>query len=146
MKKPRKIYLATSWKNKYFSDLFLLLLTFPEFEVYNFRNPEKDNNGFSWNQIDPKWEHWDINDYKKALEHNEAMNGFKLDFDALNWCDTCVLLLPSGRSAHIEAGYIKGQNKDLFIHIPEYDMPDLMYKMANGISSTTFELLYNLNK
>mgnify|MGYP002522148347 FL=1 len=29
--------------------------------------------------------------------------------------DTCILLLPSGRSAHIEAGYLKGLGKKVYV-------------------------------
>ena len=59
----------------------------------------------------------------------------------MEWADTCVLLLPSGRSAHLEAGYMKGRGKRLIIHIPEYDGPDLMYLLADNITVTIFELL-----
>jgi len=45
--------------------------------------------------------------------------------------DVCVLLLPSGRSAHLEAGYFVGAGKHLFVLLADSAQePELMYKMA----------------
>lgn len=130
-----KIYLASSWRNTYHSDI-LFQLRDSGFEVYDFKNPTFDNKGFSWQQIDKNWEKWTYQGFTQALYHPIAIDGFKLDFDAMKQADCCVLLLPSGRSAHLEAGYFVGANKPLFIHIPveAYDTPELMYKMAVSIS------------
>jgi hypothetical protein len=53
---------------------------------------------------------------------------------ALDWCDTCVLVLPCGRSAHLELGYAIGQAKTTAIlHHPEQHMePELMSKMVDA--------------
>ena len=51
----------------------------------------------------------------------------------MEWADTGVLLLPCGRSAHLEAGYFVGANKDLFVCILELPEPELMYRMATKI-------------
>ncbi len=138
--KAKKIYLASSWKNGYFPSVYNLLIQYG-FDVYNFRNPKINDFGFSWNEIDKNWDEWFIDDYLKALNNPKSVKGYDNDFAGMQWCDICVLLLPSGRSAHLEAGYIKGQNKKLIIHIPQYDEPDLMYKLADGITKNTDELL-----
>jgi hypothetical protein len=52
----------------------------------------------------------------------------------MEWADTCVLLLPCGRSAHLEAGYFVGAGKELNIVLSnEKFEPELMYKMTNNI-------------
>lgn len=49
-------------------------------------------------------------------------------------------LLPSGRSAHIEAGYFVGARKPLHILLTTEQEPELMYLMATSISRNVAEL------
>ena len=42
---------------------------------------------------------------RAQLSHPMAVKQLANDLDALRWCDTCVLVLPCGRSAHTEAGW-----------------------------------------
>jgi hypothetical protein len=49
---------------------------------------------------------------------------------ALRWCDTCVLVLPSGRSAHLEAGWAAGAGKTTIGLLADGE-PDLMWKMLD---------------
>lgn len=126
------IYLASSWRNQYQSSM-LLELQNAGFEVYDFKNPKEGNTGFSWREIEPDFEIWTTEQYIKILDHPVAQGGFQLDWNAMCESEACVLLLPSGRSAHIEAGFFVGANRPLFIYIPdEKTEPELMYKMATG--------------
>lgn len=102
-------------------------------EVYDFRNPRPGETGFSWADIDDHWPTWSARDYVKALQHPIAERGFATDWEAMQWADTCVLLLPSGRSAHIEAGYFVGAGKSLHIVLFGVVEPELMYRMADGV-------------
>ena len=124
----KKIYLASSWKNIYQPGV-LATLRLAGHEVYDFRNPKPGDPGFSWTSVAEGWRDWDMENYRKGLQHPVAQAGFKLDFDAMKWADTCVLLLPSGRSAHIEAGWMVGAGKKLVIVSPlrEPIEPELMY-------------------
>lgn len=36
----------------------------------------------------------------------------------MKWADTCVLALPCGRSAHLEAGWMSGAGKKLIVYMP----------------------------
>lgn len=64
------------------------------------------------------------------------------DRDALHWCDTCVLVLPCGRSAHLEAGYAAGQGKrTIFMLSQDKFEPELMYRLGHGFVTDTRELL-----
>ena len=136
----RKIYLASSWKNEAFPSTVRLLRA-QGHEVYNFRNPAPGNEGFQWSQIDLNWTTWDASSYRSALGSRIAQEGFQFDKDGLDWADTCILLLPSGRSAHLEAGYCIGKGKDTIVFIPEYDNPDLMYLLADAICLSWPELI-----
>ena len=91
------------------------------------------------------WENWTSDKYREQLlKHPDASFGFLADYRAMQWADTCVLLLPCGRSAHLEAGYFNGANKRLIIFIPEKIEPELMYLMATDIVLTEAELLNKL--
>lgn len=135
----RKIYLASSWRNTYQPELVQVLRK-EGHEVYDFRNPAPDKNGFAWSEIDPEWKGWDATTYREALNHPRAVEGYGLDWGAMNWADTGVLLLPSGRSAHIEAGYFVGAKKPLFVLLSNGE-PELMYKMATALCVSPSELI-----
>ena len=134
-----KIYVASSWRNS-FQPLVVSTLRGEGHEVYDFRNPGEGDHGFSWSQIDEQWENWDTEQYVEALKHPIALKGFKSDFDAMKWADVCVMVLPCGRSANTEAGWMKGAGKKVFVVSPIPQEPELMYKLYDGIFSTPFEL------
>ena len=57
----------------------------------------------------------------------------------------CVLVLPCGRSAHLEAGWFCGEKKPVYIFQPERLEPELMYKMATLVSGSMDMIMENLN-
>lgn len=129
------IYVASSWRNAHQPEVVEALRAGGLWSVYDFRHPAKDNKGFAWSDIDPEWQHWSTPQFMKALDHPIADKGFLLDMHALHECDACVLVLPCGRSAHLEAGYACGHGKPLAIYIPEPGEPELMYAMANLVTN-----------
>lgn len=135
-----RIYLASSWRNKYQPGMVELLRGHGH-EVYDFRHPSPDDFGFQWMEIDPEWEEWDVFQYRKALRSPIAEDGFQTDMNALKWAEVVVLLLPSGRSSHSEAAWHKGKDGVVIVHSPEPCEPELMYKMFNAITATEQELL-----
>lgn len=136
----RKIYVASSWRNAY-QPTTVKTLRAAGHEVYDFREPTPGGKGFGWSQIDPNWLKWTPREFTKALSHPIANGGYKHDKDALDWCDTGVLVLPSGMSAHLEAGYIRGQGKPVFLFMPELKEPELMYKLFEGDGSTIGDII-----
>ena len=140
-----KIYLASSWRNEYQPTLVTHLRE-GGYRVYDFRHPEPGNDGFSWSSIDPKWAEWSANEYRKALQNPVAQDGFRRDMAALNGADVVVLLLPSGRSAHVEAGYHRGRGKPVIVYTPESCEPELMYEMFSTITTTEQELVEALEQ
>lgn len=131
------IYVASSWRNAHQPKVVEILRR--GHTVYDFRNPGPGDNGFSWAQIDPNWQKWTPAEYRNALKHPIARAGFRNDMSALNDCDACVLVLPSGRSASWEFGYAMGQGKDACVFMPDPCEPELMYSEA-AIATTWDEL------
>ena len=136
-----RIYLASSWRNPS-QPALVSLLREAGHEVYDFRNPEPDNRGFAWSQIDPAWRSWSAEQFRRALSSRVALAGWVLDQTAMNHADTCVLALPCGRSAHLEAGFMAGQGKEVIVFIEHLEEPELMYlTLGDTICVTTEELL-----
>ena len=134
-----KLYVASSWRNG-FQQTIVRQLREAGHEVYDFRNPP-GRTGFSWSAIQANWKNWTNRDYRSFLGHPIAIAGFDSDFDAMKDADGCVLVLPSGRSAHIEAGYFVGAGKPIWILLMDQQEPELMYKMATDICLSPEELL-----
>lgn len=111
------IYVASSWRSPY-QPGFVRRLKEYGYDVYDFRHPAPGNEGFSWSDIDPAWQNWTHKEYRIALRHPTAEQGFTHDMDALKACTTCILLLPCGRSAHLELGYAVGAGKHTMIFMP----------------------------
>jgi nucleoside 2-deoxyribosyltransferase len=111
--------------------------------VYDFRQPEEGDNGFHWSEIDPAWQKWTPEQYRKNLYNSIAEDGYKKDYNAMVWADACVLVMPCGRSAHLEAGYFVGAKKKLIILIDDGE-PELMYKLADNICITIDEVKKSL--
>jgi hypothetical protein len=129
-----KIYVASSWRNEHQPSLIKRLRkTFGEANVYDFRNPGPGKSGFKWEDISPGWKDWTAEDYIDALGHPRAQHGYNNDFEAMKAADVCVLLLPAGRSAHLEAGWMKGAGKKLIICTADGEEPELMNKIADHI-------------
>ncbi len=123
-----RIYLASSWRNQYQAEV-LADLRNAGHEVYDFKNPAPGNTGFGWKQCDPELvTHLNVQRLRDALEHPAAVTGFKFDYEAMEYAECCVLLLPSGMSAHLEAGWIGGRGKPVIVCAPEIREPELMYK------------------
>lgn len=128
-----RIYVASSWKNTHYPTVVRFLREHGH-EVYDFRNPPHGGNGFRWTDIDPNAMDWSFKEYSKGLAHPLAERQFLADREALDWADTCVLVLPCGRSAHTEAGWMAGAGKRVLVYIPDTVEPELMYKLFDGVT------------
>lgn len=136
---PTKIYVASSWRNQYQPNVVKALRGLGH-EVYDFRNPSETDKGFAWSECDEDWENWTPRQWRSNLDHPVAQKGFKNDFDAMKWADVCVVIMPSGRSAHIEAGWMAGAGKKVYALVIDKCEPDLMYKCFNEILISFEEL------
>jgi hypothetical protein len=128
-----RIYVASSWRNKFYPDVVKRLRE-EGHEVYDFRNPPHGGHGFRWTEIDANALEWSFNQYSEGLHHPLAERQFAADLEAMEWADTCVLVLPCGRSAHTEAGWFAGAGKRVIAYIPEMVEPELMYKLFDSVT------------
>lgn len=134
-----KIYVASSWRNP-FQPQVVDKLRNEGHDVYDFRNPPKKK-GFAWSDIDQDWLKWSTKQYREALQHPIAKEGFASDFNAMKEADVCVLVLPCGRSANAEAGWMKGAGKKVYVLQKQHEEPELMYAMFDGVFESEEELI-----
>lgn len=95
----------------------------------NFAAPKK---GSDWESAD---------EYLRMIEHPRSIEGFDADFAAMEKADTFILLLPCGKSAHLELGWAIGAGKRTAILLEDPVEPELMYRMADHLSTSVHELL-----
>ena len=135
---PRKIYVASSWRNERQQTVVVNLRRHGQ-KVYDFRNPGKGDRGFHWSEIDPNWTKWSPSQFRNGLSHTIAVEGFGTDYAAMNWADTFLLVMPCGRSAHLELGWAIGQGKKTAILLSTGE-PELMYKLVDELLCNQDEL------
>ena len=149
-----KLYVASSWRNALQPSIVAELRSMGH-EVYDFRHPPGgDHLGFSWSDVDPDWTSWSPERYVRALDHPIAVAGFDSDFAAMEWADACVLVLPCGRSAHLEAGWFVGAGKPLWILLDPYEfghqaghhVTELMYRMAAAVDWSIEDFMARMDR
>ncbi len=136
-----RIYAASSWRNP-LQPSIVGLLREAGHKVYDFRNPSNGVPGFAWSAIDSEWQAWSAKRYRELLTTSPiAAAGFVSDLRGMQWADTCVLILPCGRSAHLEAGWFCGQGKRCIILTKDGEEPELMALLATDICISIEEML-----
>lgn len=140
----RNIYVASSWRNEYYPEVVAKLREAGH-DVYDFRNPPSGDPGFKWSCISEDYMEWSPKQYRENLNHPKAERQFNNDLEAMSKCDVCVLVLPCGRSAHAEAGWLAGTGCKTIVYIPERQEPELMYKLFDNICCSIDELIEALN-
>ena len=85
--------------------------------------------------------------YREALQGYAVNNVFDFDHRHLLRCDAAVLVMPAGKSGHLELGFVLGKGKPGFILLEkEPDRWDAMYRFAAGVCTTTEELIEDLSR
>jgi hypothetical protein len=135
-----RIYVASSWRNRHQPSVVNLLRS-EGHDVYDFRNPPHESGGFHWSDIDPNWETWSAEQYRAHLIGSRiAAAGFMSDFRAMHWADACVLVMPCGRSAHLELGWAAGRGKRTLVLLDGGE-PELMNLMVDHICLSINEVV-----
>ncbi len=140
-----RIYLASSWRNEKQPSMVETLRVLGH-KVYDFRNPAPGNSGFHWSDVDPEWQQWSASQFRNALEHPSAVRGSSLDLGGLRWCDAVVLLLPCGKSAHLELGWGVGAGRLTAVMGSEGFEPELMYSLCDLVTDNLQELVELLRR
>jgi hypothetical protein len=126
-----RIYVASSWRNE-FQPHIVKRLRSEGHEVYDFRNPPLST-GFSWSEVGMPQKPT-VNEYIAGLHHPRAAQGYLSDMRAMQWADVGLLVLPCGRSAHLELGWMAGRGKRTIIMTRDGEEPELMALMADHIT------------
>lgn len=131
------IYLASSWRNKV-AVLAMASLLREEGHVVDAFCEEDRVVSFNWSDLFETMdrEGLDITEYDAIdmADHWRVQDAFMYDKQQLDLCDVVIMMLPCGRSAHMEAGYAVGKEKRLYIvggfKKAEFDV---MYGFAAGM-------------
>lgn len=129
-----KLYVASSWKNEHMCRVLADVLREYGHEVDCFCDPRCGRFVFHWSSFvsDPA----DLQKYnaKSFMGDERVQRAFAEDKKWLDWCDGVLLVLPAGRSAHLEAGYAVGRGKPVWAwgKMPDGEF-DVMYGLLSGL-------------
>ncbi len=145
-----KVYVASSWRNEQLDEVVATLIL-DGHEIHDFR----EVSGFQWSDIDSDWQNWTESQYREALEHSLAQEGYDSDMEGIMWADAVLLVQPCGPSAHLELGWAMGNGKwgivlldfeprvrhdESGFMLIRHGEPDLMYKMADRVCANLAEV------
>ena len=83
--------------------------------------------------------------YKQALKNHAGKHIFEFDKFHIDRADIGVLVMPAGKSGHMELGYLIGRGKPCFVLFQEEpERWDVMYQFANEICFSFDELIAEL--
>lgn len=92
--------------------------------------------------IPKKGSDWEkVDEYLRMIEHPRAIEGYEADFAAMNRADAFVMVLPCGKSAHLEIGWAIGAGKRTAILLENPVEPELMYRGADYLARSVIDLL-----
>ena len=85
--------------------------------------------------------------YKQALQGYAARQVFEFDHYHLNRADVGVMVMPAGKSGHLELGYMAGKGKLTFVLFDEEpERYDVMYQFCTDVCFYMEELLKALEE
>lgn len=137
----RSIYLIGSLRNPQVPKVAetLRIAGFDVFDDWYAAGPEADD---YWQKYETARGH----SYAEALAGYAAKHVYEFDKYHLDRCDMGILLLPAGKSGHLELGYMSGQGKRTFILLDKVpERYDVMYQFATGgVHTDLFSLMKSL--
>jgi len=85
--------------------------------------------------------------YKETLKDYAAVHVFEFDKKHLDRCDIALLVMPAGKSGHLELGYFIGTGKPGYVLFDkEPERVDIMYQFSTDIFLSKEELFAELRK
>jgi nucleoside 2-deoxyribosyltransferase len=96
-------------------------------------------------EADDKWMEYEKDrghTFIQALDGYAATHVYEFDKTHLDSCDVAVMVMPAGKSAHLELGYCAGKDKRTIILMKgEPERFDVMYKFADHVVTSWPDLL-----
>ena len=135
----RKIYIIGSLRNPCIPQVAKAIReAIPYAEVFDdwyAAGPEADD---YWK----KYEQERGRSYQEALQGHAAKNVFAFDKRNIDEATDVVLVMPAGKSGHLEFGYSVGQGKNSHVLLePDVDRWDVMYQFASGVHHELEDLI-----
>jgi hypothetical protein len=100
-------------------------------------------------EADDKWRDYEKQrgrTYTEALYGLAANHVFGFDLQHLDRCEAALLVLPAGRSGHLELGYVVGSGRPGYILLDNPERWDVMYRFATGVFTSLEELINGLRR
>lgn len=139
----KTIYLIGSLRNETIPDISNAIEAATQFEVFD-----------SWMSPGPEADEY-LRKYElargrtveQALQGHAAKHIFEFDKYHIDRADVGVLVMPAGKSGHLELGYMIGQGKPGFILFDEEPTRiDVMWQFATKLCFHINTLIHELNK
>lgn len=136
----KSIYLVGSLRNPAIPEIAIKLRAagFEVFDDWYSAGPEADD-------------YWQAHETQRGRSFAEALAGhhatcvYEFDKKLIDSADIGILILPAGKSGHLELGYLIGQGKPGFILLPgEPERFDVMYRFASGVFTALVDLQHAL--
>lgn len=87
-------------------------------------------------EADDQWKEYEESrgrTYEEALQGYAAQHVFEFDHHHLLRADIGLLVMPCGKSGHLELGYMLGYGKRAYVLMDKPDRWDVMYQFATGV-------------
>ncbi len=139
-RRRRSIYVVGSLRNPKVPQIAEVLrdIGYDAFDDWYAAGPTADD---SWQAYETARGH----DCQAALAGYAAQHVFKYDRSHLDRCAAGLLVLPAGKSGHLELGYLLGQGKPGYILLDgEPERFDVMYNFATKIFTSVDEMVKEL--
>lgn len=142
-KPSKKVYIVGSLRNPVIREVSneLRKSGYDVFDDWHGCGPDADDH---WKE----YEKGKGKSYGEALKGKLAAHAFAFDKSNLDESEIVVLVLPAGKSGHLELGYAAGRGKSTFILLEpdrDEDRWDLMYLFATAVVTDVKELLEKMN-
>jgi hypothetical protein len=100
-------------------------------------------------EADDKWRDYERSrgrSYLEALHGLAATNVFEFDKRHLSQADSVILVLPAGKSGHLELGWSLGRGVRGYILLDTPDRWDVMYRFADLVTDNLDEIVKDINE
>lgn len=125
---PRQIYVIGSLRNPKIPEIgnSIRAAGFRVFDDWHAAGPTADD---EWKRYEAERGHT----YVEALKGEAAQHVFQFDANHLRASHGALLVLPAGKSGHLELGYMVGLGRPTWILLDDPDRWDVMYNFASGV-------------
>lgn len=137
----KSLYLIGSLKNEWISEVANSLrgLGYAVFDDWRSPGPDADDH------LRDYYRERGYN-YRQIMESYSAKQIFEYDKYHLERCDEAIMVMPAGKSGHLELGTVIGAGKNGYILFDkEPERVDIMHGFATGIFLSLEELLEHYN-